>query len=237
VLPGDQKRWRSQAFFVTYLGARARLEAQQGKLREALDTLVECGHLATAMNLANPAATLPWRSEAALLAARLGPAGTIALSSWTPDGFIGDMLRLVGRYAPAPPARVRPPVEWGSVPALRELLGHGTIRIGAQERIHTFRHRSSEEFADVFLTNYGPTERAAATLDEGGRRQFRDDLASLAASASRTPAGGPVAIDAASLEAVAVWASSAGVVPSLLWCWRRQAHARRWRCRRPRSRT
>jgi DNA-binding CsgD family transcriptional regulator len=72
VLPGDQQRWRSQAFFVTYLGARGRVEARHGKLREARDTLLECGRLAKAMNLANPAANLPWRSDAALLAARLG---------------------------------------------------------------------------------------------------------------------------------------------------------------------
>lgn len=72
MLPSDEPRWRSQVFFVTYLYGRARLEAQQGKHREALDTLLECGQLAKAMNLANPAATLPWRSEAALLAARLG---------------------------------------------------------------------------------------------------------------------------------------------------------------------
>jgi DNA-binding CsgD family transcriptional regulator len=72
MLPSDEPGWRSQVFFVTYLYGRARLEAQQGKHREALDTLLECGQLVKAMNLANPAAALPWRSEAALLAARLG---------------------------------------------------------------------------------------------------------------------------------------------------------------------
>ena len=131
------------------------------------------------------------------------PGGIIALASWTPDGFIGDMLRLVGRYAP-PPAGVRPPVEWGSPTRLRDLLAHGTTRIDAHERIHTFRHRSAEEFADFFLTNYGPTERAAATLDDAGRAGFRADLAALGAAASRLPAGGAVAIPASYLEAVAV---------------------------------
>jgi SAM-dependent methyltransferase len=130
-------------------------------------------------------------------------AWTIALASWSPEGFIGDLLRLVGRYAP-PPAGVRPPVRWGSPSRLRELLGDGVARIEARELVHTFRHRSAEEFADFFLTNYGPTERAAAALDETAGEAFRADLAALAASWSRLPAGGPVAIPATYLETVAV---------------------------------
>jgi SAM-dependent methyltransferase len=131
------------------------------------------------------------------------PGGTIALASWTPDGFIGDMLRIVSRHLPPPPG-VRPPVEWGSVTRLDELLGGGIAQLDAHESVYTFRHRSAEEFADFFLVNYGPTERAAATLDEAGRETLRADLAALGSSASRLPAGGPVAIPATYLEAVAV---------------------------------
>jgi SAM-dependent methyltransferase len=131
------------------------------------------------------------------------PGGTIALAGWTPDGLIGDLLRLVKRYAPPPPG-VRPPVEWGSAARLHELLGDGTAQLRTEERVYTFRHRSAEEFADFFLTNYGPTERAAATLDETARAALRADLATLAGGASRLPAGGPVALPATYLEAVAV---------------------------------
>jgi ubiquinone/menaquinone biosynthesis C-methylase UbiE len=131
------------------------------------------------------------------------PGGRIALASWTPDAFIGDLLRVVTHYAPPPPG-VRPPVDWGSAIRVTELLGDGVSRMRAHERVHTFRHRSAEEFADFFLTNYGPTERAAAGLDDDGRAAMRVDLAALAGTASRLPAGGPVAIDAAYLETIAV---------------------------------
>jgi SAM-dependent methyltransferase len=131
------------------------------------------------------------------------PGGTIALASWTPEGFIGDLLRAVVRYAPPPPG-VRPPVEWGSAPRLTELLGDGVSRMATHERVRTFRHRSAEDFADFFLTNYGPTERAAAGLDDDGRAAMRADLVALAGEASRLPAGGPVAIDATYLQAIAV---------------------------------
>jgi SAM-dependent methyltransferase len=131
------------------------------------------------------------------------PEGTIALASWTPEGFVGDLLRVVKQYAP-PPAGVRPPVEWGSRTRLEELLGNGVTQIETCELVYTFRHSSAEAFADFFLTNYGPTERAAAALDDQRRAELRTDLARLAADASTLPAGGPVAIPATYLEAVAV---------------------------------
>ena len=131
------------------------------------------------------------------------PTGTIAIASWTPEGFIGELLRTVARHAPPPPG-LRPPVAWGDRTRLAELLGDGVVTINAEKRTHTFRHRTPEEFADFFLTNYGPTERAAAALQEAERAAFRSDLATLAADASRLPAAGPVAIPAAYLEAVAV---------------------------------
>jgi SAM-dependent methyltransferase len=129
------------------------------------------------------------------------PGETIALASWSPEGFIGDLLRLVARYAP-PPAGMRSPVQWRDPTTLRELLGDGAARIDTQERVHTFRHRSADEFADFFLVNYGPTERAAAGLDGAARAAFRADLGALAAAASRLPAHGPVAISATYLEAI-----------------------------------
>jgi SAM-dependent methyltransferase len=131
------------------------------------------------------------------------PGGTIALASWTPGGFIGELLLLVTRYASSPPG-VRAPVEWGDAIRVSELLSDGVDRMCTRERVFTFRHRSAEAFADFFLTKYGPTERAAAGLDASARVAMRDDLEALAAHASRVPADGPVAIDAADLEAIAV---------------------------------
>jgi SAM-dependent methyltransferase len=131
------------------------------------------------------------------------PGGTIALTSWTPGGFIGELLLLVSRYA-SPPPGVRAPIDWGDPIRLSELLGDGVDRMRTRERVFTFRHRSAEGFADFFMTNYGPTERAAAGLDASAREAMRVDLEALAAGASRLPAGGAVAIDATYLEAIAV---------------------------------
>jgi len=60
---------------------------------------------------------------AAELARVCRPNGRIALASWTPDGFIGELFRTVGRHVP-PPAGLRPPVEWGD-PSPRMIAAAG----------------------------------------------------------------------------------------------------------------
>jgi DNA-binding CsgD family transcriptional regulator len=71
-LPGDPDRWRAQPSFVSYLVAAGRLHAAQGALQEGLEILLECEQVVEQTSCPNPAVNLPWRSDAALLAARLG---------------------------------------------------------------------------------------------------------------------------------------------------------------------
>ncbi|MBV9336269.1 MAG: AAA family ATPase [Solirubrobacterales bacterium] len=71
-LPGDAERWRVQPSFASFLFAAGRVCAAQGALDEGLAALLECEQLVRETNSPNPAVNLPWRSEAALLAARLG---------------------------------------------------------------------------------------------------------------------------------------------------------------------
>jgi hypothetical protein len=71
--PGGEKPWVSQPQFNVYLCALDRYKTVAGEAREGLDALlVECGRRIKASNAPNPAANLPWRSDAALVAARLG---------------------------------------------------------------------------------------------------------------------------------------------------------------------
>ena len=46
----------------------------------------------------------------------------VGLVNWTPAGFVGQMLKLVGRHVPPPPG-VSPPTRWGTEDGIRELLG------------------------------------------------------------------------------------------------------------------
>ena len=40
--------------------------------------------------------------------------GTLGLLSWTPEGMLGALFRLMGQFAPPPPAGASPPPLWGS---------------------------------------------------------------------------------------------------------------------------
>ncbi|MGX6601876.1 class I SAM-dependent methyltransferase [Micromonosporaceae bacterium Da 78-11] len=107
------------------------------------------------------------------------PGGTIALANWTPDGFIGEMFRTVGRRVPPPPG-IRGPVEWGSEPRIRELLGDRVTDLRVIPRTFVFRFASPTAFADYFRTNYGPTLKAFEALDADGGKQLYEDLTELA---------------------------------------------------------
>jgi ubiquinone/menaquinone biosynthesis C-methylase UbiE len=130
------------------------------------------------------------------------PGGTIALASWTPESFVGEMFRMVAAHVP-PPAGLNPPMRWGTEEGLAELLGEAVSRIAHERRVYTFRFRTAEHFVDLFLAKYGPTHRALAALDADGRRAFREDFVDLVSRHDRRRGNGPVAVPASYLESVA----------------------------------
>jgi SAM-dependent methyltransferase len=109
------------------------------------------------------------------------PGGTIALANWTPDGFIGELFRTVGRRVPPPPG-IRGPVEWGSEPRIRELFGDRVTGLRVVPRTFVFRFQTPAGFADYFRANYGPTLKAFEALGaDGDTEQLYEDLVDLAA--------------------------------------------------------
>jgi ubiquinone/menaquinone biosynthesis C-methylase UbiE len=107
------------------------------------------------------------------------PGGTIAMANWTPEGFIGELFRTVGRRVPPPPG-IRGPVEWGSEPRIRELFGDRVTDLRVVPRSFVFRFESPAGFADYFRANYGPTLKAFEALDADGGKQLYEDLVALA---------------------------------------------------------
>jgi ubiquinone/menaquinone biosynthesis C-methylase UbiE len=106
------------------------------------------------------------------------PGGRIGLAAWTPDGFIGGLLGVVGRHVPPPPG-VRPSSLWGTETHVQTLFGDAAQRITHQVRTFPFRYRSAEHFVEVFRSYYGPVHKAFAALDPAGQRAFEDDLLAL----------------------------------------------------------
>jgi ubiquinone/menaquinone biosynthesis C-methylase UbiE len=102
--------------------------------------------------------------------------GRIGLANWTPDGFIGQLFRIVGKHVP-PPAGLASPALWGTETRLRELFPE--CRVEVTKRSFTFRYESPGHWLQVFTTCYGPTNRAFAGLDASGRAALEADILAL----------------------------------------------------------
>lgn len=139
---------------------------------------------------------------AAELARVCRPGGRIGLATWTPDGFIGEMLKVVAAHVPPAPG-VASPLLWGSEPYLRELFGKEIETIACTERTFTFRFRSAEEFVDYFRTHYGPTLKAFEAVGDAGADVLFAGLVDLVGRFAGTSSG-PVAIPARWLQTVAI---------------------------------
>ena len=127
--------------------------------------------------------------------------GTIGLANWTPGGFIGDLFRTVGSYAPPPPG-VKPATLWGTEERVRELLGDGVTSLAATQRTFTFRARSADHWVDVFRDYYGPVNKAFAAQDTAGQAALAADLGDLLRRYNRAT-DGTIAAPATYLEVIA----------------------------------
>ena len=106
------------------------------------------------------------------------PGGKIGLSSWTPDGFIGQVFALVGRTVP-PPAGLKSPPLWGTVPHCEQLFEGAVTAFRSVHREFVFRYLSAEHFIDVFRSFYGPIHKLYAALPADKAAAFTAEFTDL----------------------------------------------------------
>jgi SAM-dependent methyltransferase len=114
--------------------------------------------------------------------------GKIGLANWTPEGFIGQLFKTLGKYLP-PPAGAKSPALWGTEARIKEMFGASAISIKAERLNFNFRYRSPEHFLDVFRNYYGPMLKAFAALDATNQQGLRNDLLALIARMNRAEDG------------------------------------------------
>jgi ubiquinone/menaquinone biosynthesis C-methylase UbiE len=114
------------------------------------------------------------------------PGGKIGLANWTPEGFIGQLLKTVGKYVPAP-AGVASPILWGTEEHLREIFPR--MRAIRSARKHfVFRYESASHFVEVFRRFYGPTYTVFNKLDAEGQTALAADIIELCGRFNRRAA-------------------------------------------------
>lgn len=115
------------------------------------------------------------RKAASELLRACRPGGKIGMANWTPDSFIGQVFKTLGRHV-APPAGVGSPALWGSAAWIEEAFGAAARSVAMSERAFLFRYRSPDHFVDVFRTFYGPVHKAFLALDPAGQADLDADL-------------------------------------------------------------
>lgn len=104
--------------------------------------------------------------------------GRIGLANWTPEGFIGQLFKIIGKHLP-PPAGVKSPALWGTEERLGELFP--ACRVKVSKQIYNFRYKSAYHWLEIFKAYYGPTNRAFAALDAAKQSVLQDDILDLLA--------------------------------------------------------
>jgi len=106
------------------------------------------------------------------------PGGRIGLANWTPESFIGQLFKTIGKYLPPAPG-VKSPALWGTQARLEELFGKAAKEIRTTSRQFTFRYHSPAHWIEVFRTYYGPMNKTYGALDAGKQAAFTRDLLAL----------------------------------------------------------
>jgi SAM-dependent methyltransferase len=116
------------------------------------------------------------------------PGGRIGLCNWTPEGFIGELFKTLGRRLP-PPAGLQSPALWGVESHVQELFTGRSRSIVTARRHFNFRYRSAAHFIEVFRNWYGPLHQAFKTLSATDAAGFESDLTDLLNRQNRAGSG------------------------------------------------
>jgi ubiquinone/menaquinone biosynthesis C-methylase UbiE len=118
--------------------------------------------------------------------------GKVGMANWTPEGFIGQLFKTIGKHVP-PPAGIESPALWGTRQRIQDLFGPQAAKVEVESRHFAFRYRSPQHMVEIFKNYYGPVLKAFAALDAAKQPALADDLIALIARFNRAKDGSMVA--------------------------------------------
>lgn len=105
------------------------------------------------------------------------PGGKIGLANWTPESFIGQLFRTIGKYVPPAPG-MKSPALWGTRAHVEALFGTKAA-VAAESRHFVFRYKSPSHMLEIFRSYYGPVLKAFAAIDPPARESLEKDIRAL----------------------------------------------------------
>ena len=104
--------------------------------------------------------------------------GRIGMANWTPEGFVGQLFKTIGRHLP-PPAGLKPPSLWGTEDYLRQLFSSEASAMHVERKLFNFRYASAAHMLQMFRDYYGPVHKAFAALGPDAGRALEQDMLQL----------------------------------------------------------
>jgi len=104
--------------------------------------------------------------------------GRIGIANWTPNSFVGQLFKTIGKAVP-PPAGLASPLLWGTEAYLGELFGEAAAEIRTARRNFVFRYASPAHMLQVFRDYYGPVHKAFGALDADRQNMLEEDMIAL----------------------------------------------------------
>ncbi len=105
------------------------------------------------------------------------PGGKIGMANWTPESFIGQLFKTIGKYVPPAPG-MKSPALWGNKAHLDTLFG-SKATVAAERKNFVFRYQSPKHWVEIFRSYYGPVVKAFAAIDPEAREALEADLHAL----------------------------------------------------------
>lgn len=95
--------------------------------------------------------------------------GRVAMTTWTNDGFAGELFELTGSYMLPPPPGVEPPPLWGVEEHVAEVFGAAGVSPSLTRETVDFDFPSVEDAVQCYAEDFGPFVVARGVLEPQGR--------------------------------------------------------------------
>jgi ubiquinone/menaquinone biosynthesis C-methylase UbiE len=120
------------------------------------------------------------------------PGGTIALATWTPEGWSGEFFEVMSAFRPAPPDDEESSMLWGVEDHVRSLLGDGVSELSFERRMLVVdRFATPEDLVAFYRDNFGPTMAAYEAIGDAQRSEIDAALLDLATRTNLAAEGEP----------------------------------------------
>ena len=107
------------------------------------------------------------------------PGGRVLMGNWTPQGFIGQMFKTIGKHI-APPAGMTPPPLWGDESTVAARFAEASSLTMTRRLYSKFMYPfSPAEVVDFFFEYYGPTNLGLKRLNDEEGAELKADLVAI----------------------------------------------------------